>query len=154
MAEGYVTPAIAIQYILCYRGEDLALAKNAYTVIEIYISVHSVIIVRRYGSIAAVNKAGSQLNRRRSTNLVSEGDLKNSVVKKADLTSYLNRERLNMLFTSKPSEYSYAENANGQMTIVTYQAADRTDGKYYLDFEFVINNTAAGADATGMKIFV
>lgn len=82
------------------------------------------------------------------TNLVSEGDLKNSVVKKADLTSYLNRERLNMLFTSKPSEYSYAENANGQMTIVTYQAADRTDGKYYLDFEFVINNTAAVADAT------
>lgn len=80
-------------------------------------------------------------------NLVSEGDLKNSIVKKADLTSYLNRERLSMLFTTKPSEYTYAENDSGLMTIVTYQAADRTDGKYYLDYEFVINNTAAVADA-------
>lgn len=81
------------------------------------------------------------------SNLVSEGDLKNSIVKKADLTSYLNRERLSMLFTTKPSEYSYAENDSGLMTIVTYQTADRTDGKYYLDYEFVINNTAAVADA-------
>lgn len=82
------------------------------------------------------------------SNLVSEGDLANSIVKKADLTSYLNRERISMMFTAKPNSYTYTSGSNGQMATVIYQAADRTDGKYYLDYEFVINNTAAVTDAS------
>lgn len=35
MTEGYVTPAIAIQYILSYAGEDLALSKGSFKVLEI-----------------------------------------------------------------------------------------------------------------------
>ena len=35
MTPGYVTPAIAIQYILSYKGEDLALSKGTYSVLEI-----------------------------------------------------------------------------------------------------------------------
>lgn len=35
MIEGYVTPAVAIQYILCYRGEKLTITKGTYTVLEI-----------------------------------------------------------------------------------------------------------------------
>ncbi|MCR5654983.1 MAG: DUF5057 domain-containing protein [Lachnospiraceae bacterium] len=35
MSDNYVTPAIAIQYILSYRGEDLSLSKSLYTVLEI-----------------------------------------------------------------------------------------------------------------------
>lgn len=35
VAEGVVTPALAIQYILSYRGEDLGAIKSQYTVLEI-----------------------------------------------------------------------------------------------------------------------
>ena len=35
MTEGYVTPAIAIQFILSYRGEDLSLTKGNFKVLEI-----------------------------------------------------------------------------------------------------------------------
>ncbi|MBD5540519.1 MAG: DUF5057 domain-containing protein [Lachnospiraceae bacterium] len=35
VAEGIVTPALAIQYILSYRGEDLGLIKSEYSVLEI-----------------------------------------------------------------------------------------------------------------------
>ncbi len=35
MTEGYVTPAIAIQFILCYRGELMDLSKGSYKVLEI-----------------------------------------------------------------------------------------------------------------------
>lgn len=35
MPEGFVTPAIAIQYILCYRGEELLITKGTFTVLEI-----------------------------------------------------------------------------------------------------------------------
>ncbi|MCH5280692.1 MAG: DUF5057 domain-containing protein [Lachnospiraceae bacterium] len=35
MVENYVTPAIAIQFILCYRGENLMLSKGQFTVLEI-----------------------------------------------------------------------------------------------------------------------
>lgn len=80
-------------------------------------------------------------------NLVSEGDLKDGFVKKADLTTYLNRERVSLTFTSKPSEYTYTNNTSGYMSSVIYQSADSKDGKYYLDYEFVINNTASVVDA-------
>lgn len=80
-------------------------------------------------------------------NLVSEADLKAGYVKKADLTSYLNRERVTITFTKQPSDYTYTTNGAGYMSNVMYQAVDSKDGKYYLDYEFTINNTAAIADA-------
>lgn len=80
-------------------------------------------------------------------NLVSEADLKAGYVKKTDITSYLNRERITILFTKQPSAYTYTTNGNGYMATVLYQSADSKDGKYYLDYEFTINNTATVADA-------
>lgn len=80
------------------------------------------------------------------SNLVSEGDLVSGMARRADLTSYLNRERISLRFDKMPTEYTYSSNGGGFMSSVVYQATDRTDGKYYLEYEFAINNNAKLVD--------
>ena len=82
------------------------------------------------------------------TNFVSEADLESGLAAKADLTNSLNRERLILNITSKPTEYTYTTySTTGYMNMVNYLTVD-TDGKYYLDFEFSFINNAEISSAS------
>lgn len=79
-------------------------------------------------------------------NIVSEGDFAPGYVTTADLSVYLSRERISLLFTEKPTDYAYTTTDDGVMVNVAYESIDRTENKYYLDFEFAINSSSGILD--------
>ncbi|MBQ8188819.1 MAG: DUF5057 domain-containing protein [Lachnospiraceae bacterium] len=79
-------------------------------------------------------------------NIVSEGDFAPGYVTTEDLATYLSRERISLLFTEKPTDYAYTTTDDGVMVNVSYESIDRTENKYYLDFEFAINSSSGLLD--------
>lgn len=77
-------------------------------------------------------------------NCFSEGDLMDGLYGDADVINYLNRERVTLQMLEKPNDFSH----NLGDTTVSYLLADKNDGKYYLDYQFVINSSAAALGNT------
>lgn len=71
------------------------------------------------------------------SNFVSMGDL-GRVVDREDMLIYLNRERVTLNLISQPTAYVYASG-----TTPSFIQIDNNDGKYYLECEFVIDNSTA-----------
>lgn len=80
-------------------------------------------------------------------NLVSEGDLASGLVSREDLLVYLNRERASLRMLSEPAPYYYSAGSSE-----SYLPLDTKDGKYYLDYEFVIDNSTAIVDASDLYL--
>lgn len=73
----------------------------------------------------------------RYPNFVSMGDL-GVFVNQEDLLVYLNRERISLNLIKQPTAYIYSAG-----TTPSFIQADNKDGKYYLECEFVIDNSTA-----------
>lgn len=73
----------------------------------------------------------------RYSNFVSYGDI-GKYVEKEDFLIYLNRERVTLRITEEPIKYVYNSGSSA-----SYIQADSKDGKYYLECEFVIDNSTA-----------
>lgn len=73
----------------------------------------------------------------RYSNFVSLADI-GTYVSKEDLLIYLNRERVSLRVTEEPVKYVYNAGATP-----SYIQADSKDGKYYLECEFIIDNSTA-----------
>ncbi len=71
------------------------------------------------------------------SNFVSMGDL-GRVVDREDLLIYLNRERVTLNLISQPTSYVYVPGLSPSFVQI-----DNKDGKYYLECEFVIDNSTA-----------
>lgn len=72
-------------------------------------------------------------------NCISEGDLIEGIYGDADVINYLNRERVTLQLLEKPTDFSH----NIGDHTVSYLLADKNDGKYYLDYQFIINSSSA-----------
>lgn len=77
-------------------------------------------------------------------NCISEGDLIEGIYGEADVINYLNRERVTLQMLEQPVAFSHNFGDNS----VSYLTADKTDGKYYLDYQFAINSSAAALGNT------
>lgn len=80
-------------------------------------------------------------------NLVSEGDLASGLAAREDLLVYLNRERASLRMLSAPTPYYYSAGSTE-----SYLPLDTKDSKYYLDYEFVIDNSTAIVDASDLYL--
>lgn len=72
-------------------------------------------------------------------NCISEGDLIEGLYGDADVVNYLNRERVTLQILEKPTDFSHNLGDN----TISYLVADKDDGKYYLDYQFIINSSSA-----------
>lgn len=72
-------------------------------------------------------------------NLISEADVENGVVDKEMVTAAVNTAKLTMNVTARPTEYEYTVNSTGMITSQTSLTME-ADGKYYLEFEFTLQN--------------
>lgn len=77
-------------------------------------------------------------------NCISEGDLIEGIYGEADVINYLNRERVTLQMLEQPVAFSHNFGDNS----IAYLTADKTDGKYYLDYQFTINSSAAALGNT------
>ncbi|MBD5106557.1 MAG: DUF5057 domain-containing protein, partial [Lachnospiraceae bacterium] len=74
-------------------------------------------------------------------NFVSEADVKNNTVSKEEVIRAVNTAKMSMNLTARPTEYEYAQDNMGTITGQTTLAAE-ADGKYYLEYEFTLQNFA------------
>lgn len=74
-------------------------------------------------------------------NFISEADVKNNTVSKEEVIRAVNTPKLSMNLTARPAEYEYAEDGMGMITGQTTLTAE-SDGKYYLEYEFTLQNLA------------
>lgn len=86
------------------------------------------------------------------SNLISEADIASGMISQVELAAYLNRERISLTMISEPTEYSYITDNMGAMSSITYLEPDKNDGKYYLKYQFSINNTAIATAGTDLYL--
>ncbi|MCM1160014.1 MAG: DUF5057 domain-containing protein [Roseburia sp.] len=75
---------------------------------------------------------------------------------KEKMAHAVNAAKLSMNVTARPTEYEYVELTNGALTSPKYLAAS-SDGKYYLEFEFTLQNfsiNSTDSDLYTPKLYV
>ncbi|MBQ7065636.1 MAG: DUF5057 domain-containing protein [Lachnospiraceae bacterium] len=80
-------------------------------------------------------------------NFISEADVLSGEVRKDDIVTAVNTTKLAINITSRPTEYEYTLNTEGAITSQTGLVSE-ADNKYYLTFEFTLQNLSAEGDET------
>lgn len=80
-------------------------------------------------------------------NFISEADVLCGEVRKEDISTAINTTKLALNITSRPTEYEYTLNDAGAITSQTVLEAE-ADGKYYLTYEFTLQNLSVEGEET------
>lgn len=80
-------------------------------------------------------------------NFISEADVESGVVDKELVIAAVNMPKLSMNITSRPTDYEYTLDTSGAITGQTALEAE-ADGKYYMNFEFTIQNISVAGTET------
>lgn len=81
-------------------------------------------------------------------NLISTADVKNGIVDKNDVIAAVNAAKFSMNVTSRPVEYEYTQKSGGEIDTMTFLQSE-VDGKYYLDFEFTLQDIGIDYESGG-----